>query len=166
MDLMKEYTFGGTDPVLAFGYANNVNPVGTYAFDYAAAAGNEDASINTLTVGDLVYVTGDKVKKIKISTTNATLLATEFGVVEYIKNDDGQFKDSVTFTADGGEVGVVFGKNIPWFGDKVYIHNENTSSTDTRDLFVFATHAGSSAVLEGLVAPSGKSGGRQTYIFK
>lgn len=167
MDGMSEFETPGLDSILAWGYGNHPNPVAVYEFDYAAPAGDEDATINTLTEGDLVYVTGNKVKKLKTTTLNAAALATVVGVCIGIKDDNGNVKDTLAFTADGGEVLVAIGKaTMGWFGDKVYIHNDDVTSPapNTRDAFAYATHV-TGSVLEGIVRPDALSGGRAVYTF-
>lgn len=164
---LTSYTQPDIDPLTPYSVTQH-GAYKNFEFDYAAPAGEQDSMINNLKINDLVYVnTAGKIKKIAInSVTNATLKATQVGIVTGIQiNDLKRYYSEYDFTADGGIITVLVGRNIQWYGDKVTIGNTVTSGADTRDAFSFATHCGSGAILEGLVRAESKANNRDLFSF-
>jgi len=170
---MIEYTLAADKfPLFDGGWASEWQS--GHIFDFVTPAGDLDGKINTLYAGDLVYVdkSTNKILKVHTAVSNATLKATRVGiVVSIINRKTGVLyndADGKVFTADDSdyEATVVFDNRSMWFGDKVYIHTAvGTGGADTRDAFVFATHAGSGDVLEGLVSWAGKGSYGNRYKF-
>jgi hypothetical protein len=162
---IESFTSFNLDPINVYALSNYPNPIANLQFDFATPAGDEDTLINNLKTGDLVYSNAPgKIKKIKVATTNATLLGAQFGIVVGIQIEDlGQYYNEYDFTADGGIITILTGRGIEVFGDRLTLHSENTSSADTRIPFNFATHCASGAVLQNLIKVHGKVGARDVY---
>lgn len=152
----------------------------TFEFDFAAAAGDQDATINQLIVHDLVYVSSPgKIKKITVQT--AVPEGAIVGVVDYItdiNNNAYNAKDGANFqtngenngrlfTASGGLIRVYTGTHddYPIFAKEAYLHNVVAAGTDTRVPFDFATHGTGSGSLAGRVRQISNDTTSPTFRF-
>lgn len=143
----------------------------TFEFDYATPAGNQDALINNLKRGDLVYsTTGAKIKKVEVETPNATLKAVDcvYGFVWQVYSGDWNllYQDGRDFTEDGGNIIVCTVKEFEIYTNKLTIHSQNAASADTRITLNPAVHATGSAVLEDLIKVGDKDTSNPTVVFK
>lgn len=152
--------------------------VKTFDFGYATPAGNEDANINRLIVGDIVYEAAPgQLKKVKLTTTLPT--GCQIGVVTDIKDIDRNSYNYVgdkTLAADNGRLftaieGIVCAyvgnhMDYPIYANELYLHDENTTNPDARVQFDFATHALSGDVLFGRVKYVNSDSSNPQVIFQ